>query len=140
MVKFDGNRLCWNQCSRREIRKTDNLFGSIKIFAYKDHVNKLKSVSEYYILYTQDKLFKNIRKFLWYQHFELYPKFKYTPYDLPMTSLISNFRFTLRNAQEITIQGEDRIKLMLSNIHGVPVNLQLWNIKLLFFQNQRITF
>ena len=43
----------------------------------------------------------------------------------PMTSLISNFRFTLRNAQEITIQGEDRIKLMLSNIHGVPVNLQL---------------
>ena len=41
MVKFDGNWLCWNRCPRSEIRKTENLFGSIKIFADKDHDNKL---------------------------------------------------------------------------------------------------
>lgn len=88
---FDGNRLCWNRCSRREIRKTENLFSSKKIFAYKDHVNEL-TVGIWVLYFLNSRLIiKKLEKILVIFTLWIISKIQINdlPYDLP------NFKFQI---------------------------------------------
>ena len=137
MVKFDGNWLCWNRYPRSEIRKTENLFGSIKIFADKDHDNKL-TVGIWVLYFLNPRLIiKKFKKILVIFTLWIISKFKYITFL--MTSLISNFRFTFRNAQEINCS-----KWRRDQVHDIKYT---WCPRYpatmkhnFFFQNHWITF